>query len=226
MLLVRHGETEWNVQGRWQGHSDSELTERGVRQAKNLAEALAEEEMAAVYCSDLRRAQRTAEIVATAHGLAPVADHRLREVDTGDWTGHLASDLEKSHPREMAAWRTAPASLDRLPGGEGLAEVQRRLVACLIERLPPHAGQAVLVVTHGAAAQCILARALGRPLSDLWLKEGRVDNCQISRLEWTAEHGLRVVELADARHLAEVGGLQGWGVLGDRDQPVETASRG
>src|SRR5437660_8866268 len=85
ILLARHGETVFNVEGRWQGQADSPLTERGLAQARELARALAHEPIAAIYSSDLGRAFLTAAEVATPHGLQVIADRRLREIDTGEW---------------------------------------------------------------------------------------------------------------------------------------------
>jgi broad specificity phosphatase PhoE len=77
------------------------------------------------------------------------------------------------------------------------------------ERMPQHADQTIVVIAHGALNQCILIDAMGRSVDDLWLEQ-RIDNCQISRLEWTPTDGLTLVELCDVRHLAEVGTLRGW----------------
>src|SRR5207244_10676451 len=86
ILLARHGETLFNVQGRWQGQSDSPLTERGLAQARELGRALSSDTIAAVYSSDLGRAMQTAQEVATSHGLTVCADVRLREIETGGFT--------------------------------------------------------------------------------------------------------------------------------------------
>jgi broad specificity phosphatase PhoE len=96
-----------------------------------------------------------------------------------------------------------------MPNGESLQEAQSRALNFFSDRMPIHAGETVVVVSHGAVGQAILVNAMGRPVEDLWLNE-RVDNCQISRLEWTPEGGLELIELADVRHLEDVGSLQGW----------------
>jgi phosphoserine phosphatase len=207
IFLTRHGETEWNVEGRWQGQSDSRLTQRGVEQALKLAEALAGEPLAAVYSSDLGRALETARYVAAPHGLEPIPDRRLREMDTGLWTARLGTDIRVEYPAEMETWKLRPWA-HRMPRGETLAEVQVRGRAFFEDRVPRHAGEAIAVVSHGAVTQAVLAHAMGRPLTDLWL--GRFENCQISRLEWTPVAGLKLVELCDVRHLEEVGALMGW----------------
>jgi probable phosphoglycerate mutase len=208
IFLARHGETVFNVEGRWQGHSDSPLTERGLRQARELARALADEPIAAVFSSDLGRAMGTARAVADAHGLDVTPDARLRELNTGHWTRKSRAEIELEYPGLQKAWATRPAGL-RLPGGETILEAQARALAFVAEHMPDHIGQAVLVITHGAIGQSILVNAMGGTVEDLWLDE-HLDNCQISRLRWTATEGLELIELADVRHLNEVGSLRRW----------------
>jgi broad specificity phosphatase PhoE len=207
IFLTRHGETEWNVEGRWQGQSNSRLTQRGVEQARKLAEALADEPLAAVYSSDLGRALETARYVAAPHGLEPIPDRRLREMDTGLWTARLGAEIRAECPAEMETWKLRPWA-HRMPRGETLAEVQRRGLAFFEDRVPRYPGEAIAVISHGAVTQTVLAHAMRRPLTDLWL--GRFENCQISRLEWTPAAGLKLVELCDVRHLEGVGALKGW----------------
>lgn len=214
VLLARHGETVWNVEGRWQGQADSPLTVRGIAQARSLARALADEPLAAVYCSDLGRALETARYVAEPHGLQPRPDPRLREIDAGLWTGRLSTDLRQAYPAEMELWRERPWA-GRMPGGESLQEAQARCIAFFQERLPRHAGHVVAVISHGAVTQAILTYAMQRPIQDMWLPEGRVENCQVSRLEWSEQAGPRLLELCDTRHLAQVGALGSWRVAAD-----------
>jgi len=208
ILLARHGETEFNVSGRWQGQGNSPLTERGWAQARELGRALAEEPIAAVYSSDLGRAAQTAQEVAVLQGLEVDQVRQLREFDVGGWTGKSGAEIEVEYPGARQAWADAPAGM-RLPGGETLLEAQTRALAFFAERMPAHAGQTVVVVSHGGIGQTILVNAIGGTVDDLWLKH-RVDNAQISRLQWTPFEGLKLIELSDVRHLAEVGSLRVW----------------
>jgi broad specificity phosphatase PhoE len=222
ILLARHGETVFNVEGRWQGQSDSPLTERGVAQAEQLALALANERVAAVYASDLGRAFKTAEHVAAPHGLQVVSDPRLREIDVGDWTGLSRAEIMAIDGERLQAWAERPATVKH-PNGEGLGEAQSRALSFFAERMPAHAGDTVVVITHGAIGQAILVHSMGGSLADLWL-EARIDNCQISRLEWSVEKGLELRELADVTHLAEIGSLKGWRTTDtDKDRDVDAA---
>jgi broad specificity phosphatase PhoE len=207
-LLARHGETLFNVQGRWQGQSDSPLTERGLAQARELGRALSSEPISAVYSSDLGRSMQTAAEVATHHGLTVRPDVRLREIETGGFTHKNFAEIDAEYPGQREAWRAAPGRM-RLPGGETLLEAQVRALAFFGEVMPGHAGETIVVISHGGTGQAILVNAMGGTVDDLWLKE-RVDNCQISRLEWTTESGLKLIELSDVRHLEEVGSLRNW----------------
>jgi broad specificity phosphatase PhoE len=216
ILLARHGETVFNVEGRWQGQSDSPLSERGRAQARELARALASEPIAAVYSSDLGRSADTAAQVAAVHHLHVITDVRLREIDVGPWSGKHRTEIEAEFPGSLQAWATTPAQYT-VPGGETIAAAQTRARAFFADRMPSHAGETVAVISHGALCQVILVDAMGRTVHDLWLKE-RMDNCQISRLEWTPEAQLELIELCDVRHLESVGSLRGWRAT-DVDQP-------
>src|SRR5262245_53758645 len=140
IALARHGETVFNVERRYQGQSDSPLTERGFQQARELAESLKNEPIAAVYSSDLGRAFETARLVAAPHGLDVMQDPRLREVDVGDWTGLSAAEVAATDFERLQAWQSRPATV-RLPCGETVADVQARALAFFAERMPEHAGQ-------------------------------------------------------------------------------------
>lgn len=198
------------MEGRWQGQSDSPLTERGIQQSERLRDALDREPLAAIYSSDLGRALTTARIVAETRDVEPTTDARLREIDTGDWTGRLGSEMRREFPDQMRVWMNRPVD-HQMPCGETLAEVQARCLPFFHQRMRAHAGETVLVISHGTVMQTILVHALGRPLEDLWVD--RTENCQISRLEWTPDNGLRLVELSDRAHLADIGSLNRWAVM-------------
>jgi probable phosphoglycerate mutase len=208
ILLARHGETLFNVEGRWQGQSDSPLTERGLAQARELGRALSADPIAAVYSSDLGRAMQTAAEVAAFHGLTVSPEVLLREIDTGGFTQKNWAEIDAEYPGQPEIWSKAPATL-RMPGGETLLEAQTRALAFIAATMPRHADQTIVIISHGGIGQAILVNAMGGTVDDLWLTE-RVDNCQISRLEWTPADGLKLIELSDVRHLEEVGSLRTW----------------
>src|SRR5438552_1582173 len=123
ILLARHGETVSNVEGRWQGQSDSPLNERGLAQSRELGLALADEPIGAVFSSDLGRAMATAEQVAVLHGLQVIAEPRLREINTGDWTGKNGAEIDAVYPGLRERWRDTPTTMG-MPGGETLGDVE------------------------------------------------------------------------------------------------------
>ena len=155
LLLVRHGETDWNAEGRLQGHTDRPLNDYGRRQAQALAEELAGEHVDAIYASDLSRARETAEIVAARLGLPVVLDPDLREKDWGTWEG-LTS--EERLTVELAGEST---------------EAHRARVMRAVERIvEAHAGGRVVVVTHGGSLRRIQAAVHG-------VADPVIDNCAV-----------------------------------------------
>jgi broad specificity phosphatase PhoE len=155
ILLARHGQTDFNAPPvRIQGQLDPPLNETGVRQAHELAEAVADAGLRALYTSDMLRARQTAEIVAERVGLAPVVEPRVRECDWGAWQGMLVDDIAREQPELWQAWLDAGESF-RFPRGESLAEHMARTSAALdhIRRGPLPA----LVVCHGGTIRVAIA---------------------------------------------------------------------
>lgn len=152
LLLARHGETDWNRNGIWQGHADPPLNERGRRQAVALAERLRDVSLDAIYASDLLRALQTAEIVAAAKGLPVVADPGLREMDVGSWTGLTREEIAQRFPD----WD--------YHDGETREAFQARAVAAAVRIAAAHHGGTVLVVSHGGVVRALQRHALGEPL--------------------------------------------------------------
>jgi 2,3-bisphosphoglycerate-dependent phosphoglycerate mutase len=148
LLLVRHGETDWNADGRLQGHTDRPLSDHGRRQARKLAEELSGEEIEAVYSSDLARARETAEVVGDRLGLPVELDPELREKDWGNWEGLTAVERDRV---EFA--------------GESTEAHQQRMLRALERISERHPGVArVLVVTHGGSMRRVQAAAMGLAL--------------------------------------------------------------
>jgi broad specificity phosphatase PhoE len=159
VLLARHGETDWNAAGRWQGHADRPLSERGACQARELARRLRAFPLDAVYSSDLRRARETAHSVAEEHGPGVIELPELREVDTGSWTGLTRQEARLRFPEEFARWEaTGEAGWE---GGESYEELSARVVPA-VERLgAAHPGERVLVVAHAGVVRAVHAHVLG-----------------------------------------------------------------
>jgi broad specificity phosphatase PhoE len=154
LLLVRHGESVWNAARRWQGHSDPPLSDLGREQARAAARHLAGEPLAGLYASDLQRALETARIVGEPHGLAPVTDARLRELDIGAWGGLTRDEIGSRWPEALAAFDAGGPDA-RAVGGETRAELARRVHAALTELAARHVGDSVAVVAHGGVLAAI-----------------------------------------------------------------------
>ena len=172
LVLVRHGETAWNVEGRIQGHLDVPLNETGLAQADATGRRLAGEKFDAIYSSDLIRAYRTASPVVANPDAEIVREPRLRERHLGVLQGLTG---EEALARQPAAWKVFKARDPALPleAGESLGGFARRIVDFVEEKLAAHSGGRVLMVTHGGALDAVLSsrdghgRRRGARLSDL-----------------------------------------------------------
>jgi 2,3-bisphosphoglycerate-dependent phosphoglycerate mutase len=158
ILLARHGESDWNVELRWQGHADRPLTRRGRAQAAALADRLATYPLAAIYSSDLRRALDTARAVADRHGIDVVTRRDLREVDVGSWSGRSRAELESRFPEQIARWENGAKGWD---DGESYEQMAARIIRAVGEIAAQHPGDHVLVVSHGGSVRAVHAHALG-----------------------------------------------------------------
>jgi broad specificity phosphatase PhoE len=163
IFLARHGESDWNVAKRFQGHSDRPLTERGRQQAHALADLVSSQEIDAVYTSPLSRARETAEIVAARTGLEPVALPELREVDTGSWSGLSRADVEARFPEGFARWRSGGSGWEN---GESYEEMAERVIGALRRIADDHPDGRVLVISHGGPIRAIHAAAEGLAIKD------------------------------------------------------------
>ncbi|MDQ7030880.1 MAG: histidine phosphatase family protein [Ardenticatenia bacterium] len=167
IYAVRHGETPWNVEGRYQGQLDPPLNERGRAQAEATARALAPLHIDAIYSSDLKRAAQTAEALARLIHLPVRLDPRLREINQGEWQGVLVQEIERRWPVEFAGWRRAPWH-HRPPGGERLQDVQERVLAALHDIVAQHPEGTVAVFTHKLPIALLTIALKGAPPDRLW----------------------------------------------------------
>lgn len=179
LVLVRHGETDWNRDNRFQGHADPPLNETGREQAHALATTLGSERFAAVYTSPLRRAAETATIVATPHALEPVTEPALMEVDVGSWSGLTRTEIEARHPDGFARWLEYGHGWD---DGETYEELGARVVAGLSDIAARHPNAPVLAVTHGGPIRSALAAADRVPFEEARRSIHVIGNCAVVRL--------------------------------------------
>jgi broad specificity phosphatase PhoE len=157
LLLARHGETDWNREGRWQGGSDTSLNERGREQARELAEQL--DSVDSIYSSDLARARETAEIVAGRLGLDVQLDPRLRERSFGDWEGLMAEQIEERFAEAHRLWKAGQGA--GAENAEPFEQFTDRVHDFLDDVLQRHHDEVVLVVAHGGSIRVIHALAAG-----------------------------------------------------------------
>lgn len=180
ILLVRHGETDWNSERRWQGHADQPLNDAGREQARELAETLADRGIDVVYSSDLVRAHETALIVAERLGLPVELDAGLREVDVGDWAGRLVSEIEAADPEAFQLWRQGRKGWN---GGESYEEMGERVVGAVLRLAGRHPGKTVLIVTHGGSIRACRATAAGLDYAASRVSAiGSMANCEVAEL--------------------------------------------
>lgn len=163
VIVVRHGETEWNNEKRWQGHLDSPLTSKGLAQARALAGRLAHQRFNVLYSSDLGRAYRTAQIISAATGHSVAPDARLRERHLGIFQGLTSEEIRQGHAEEYERHRARDPD-HVLPGGESLSQQVERNVACFEELAQKHLGESIVVVTHGGVLSGLFRHVLSIPL--------------------------------------------------------------
>jgi broad specificity phosphatase PhoE len=160
---VRHGETDWNRERRWQGQADPPLNERGRGQARELATRLDGTVLDAIYASDLARARETAEILAAAKGVSVTVDPALREIDVGEWSGLTTAELERRFPDGL---RRHADGGDGWEHGETHAAMSIRIVGAVTRLAAAHRSETVLCVLHGGVIRALLAHAGGVELGE------------------------------------------------------------
>jgi len=183
LLLIRHGETSWNRDRRWQGHADVPLSAEGLAQAARLADHLKTQgsSIGVIYSSDLRRAHDTARKLAAVLTAELVVDPAWREIEVGQWTGLSRDEIKERFAEE---WGRIAAGED-LPrgGGETFSAFSLRIIAALDRLRRRHGGQTVAVVTHGGVIRTALLHVLGLP----WIRlreVAAIDNTAVSELVW------------------------------------------
>jgi alpha-ribazole phosphatase len=197
LILVRHGETDWNAARRYQGQTDVPLNDTGRRQATALADGLKAQDLSAIYSSDLQRARQTAQAIAAHRGLPIRDDPRLREISFGDWEGLTYAQIQARWPHEMAAWFADPVRVAPR-GGETLAQVAGRVQAALDDIVRASADRAVAVIAHGGVLRTLLCTALQLDLRAQW--RFGLSNASISELRFY-DTDVVLTRLNDTHHL-------------------------
>ena len=197
VILIRHGETEWNLSGRWQGHADSPLSPRGVSQAVALGEKMSKESLDHFYTSDLERAQHTSRLVGEPSGWVANPVEYLRERDLGVLEGLTTDEMLQKHPSEYQSFRNDGPDY-QVPGGESFRQFCDRCSQALEEVSARHPGERIGLVTHGGFLGAIFRYVLKIPLDAE--RNYVLLNCSINRLEKT-DKGWNLVSWGDIAHL-------------------------
>jgi broad specificity phosphatase PhoE len=181
LCLIRHGQTDWNLEGRYQGQSDVPLNENGLAQARSLIETLNGQKFDAIYSSDLMRAQQTAEPIAKILSITTRIEPRLREINQGEWEGVLVDDIKTRYAKIWSQRTVDPANV-RPPGGETVREVATRVYAALddLARLFPTGH--LLIVSHGLSIATAICRDKGIPVGQAYTVIP--DNVQPVWMKW------------------------------------------
>ena len=199
LLLLRHGETAWNRERRYQGWTDPPLSAEGLLQAEAAARELKEHAFAAVYASPLRRARDTAAAIAAPHGLEVETDPAFKELAFGQWEGLTLDEARAGFPSVYDGWAKTP-HLFSPPGGESLAQARERVLAGLERLRAGHPDAIVCLVAHGIPVRILILEVLGLPLERIWSLHSAPTG--ISELEfrddWTALHRMNTLVHLDA----------------------------
>ena len=204
LCLVRHGETAWNAQQRMQGHKDLPLSPEGLAQAEQAGRLFVGLKAAAIYSSDLQRAWQTATPIAAALSLPIVRLVALRERNYGRCEGMIRSEVSSHYPEDARALRERRPDYV-LPGGESLNQHLQRIRDCIDALAAKHAGETVVVVTHGGVLDLIYRQATGTPIEKP--RDFPIPNTGICWLSISAD-AWHVEQWADTAHLGERGAIE------------------
>ena len=186
VFLIRHPETTWNLDQRYQGRLDAPLSKRGEEQSRRLVASFRHSHLSAVYSSPLKRSRHLAEVLARASGVALQIDSRLTEMAQGPWEGMTLPQIEAAHSLLYRQWYSRP-ELVSFPGGEDLAAVRQRTQSALGDIFHEHSAGNIAVVTHSVVIQVLAASAL---LLDLrYLHSVRATNCSVTTICGTRAPG-------------------------------------
>ena len=199
IILTRHGQTLWNIEGRVQGSLDSPLTEKGILQARSLASRLKNEGITHIYSSDSPRAMGTAEEIRRELGLDKLCiDIALREFSFGEWEGRVWQELRVANPDVFKIWDVEP-HLVTAPGGENMEMVLERAWNFLQSIIKNHSGETVCLVTHGLTLKLLVTKALGFEVHE-WSKSPWQHNTALNIFEVDGPQWTQTL-VGDCQHL-------------------------
>ena len=200
LILIRHGETDWNRQLRFQGHFNAGLNAMGLEQARRLGERLAGERVDSIYASDLLRTQQTAGPAARALGLPAVTDAALREQNFGRVDGMSVEEIQAQHPGAWEGWLRFHEDYC-MPEGASTRQFHPRVMEAMRRIAAAHAGQTLLVVTHGGVLDMVWRTAQSLGLNGP--RQSDIPNAGVNRVRMR-EGGIDILAWADTAHLADM----------------------
>lgn len=200
IYLTRHGQTEWNVQHRMQGHMDSALTPLGVQQAEWLHQGMLDKKLDVIYASPSSRALRTAEIIRGEREVPLHTSDAFKEIGMGVWEGRDAAELESQYSEQHRYFWQDPEQF-KVEGSETFAEVQARALEKLQEILTVHQGETILIVTHTVVIKLLMAYFEERELPKLWNLPYIHPTC-LSRIDFT-EGAHQILMHGDTSHYVD-----------------------
>jgi broad specificity phosphatase PhoE len=196
VLVVRHAQTYGNIEGRFCGHSETDLTPLGVAQARALGVRLSSTPLDAAYTSDLSRAALTATHALEGRDIQPVFDAALREMHYGEWEARVGTEIGAESPALMRDFFSC--RIHSAPGGETLQDLRKRTTEAVLQAVDQHRGGTILIVSHGNAIMAMLAEFLRLPIEATW--SFRCDNTSISRLHFSKSGRFTLLGYNDFAH--------------------------
>ncbi len=188
IVVIRHGETEWNIHNRFQGHLDSKLTQPGIKQAEAIADTLEEEVFDVIYSSDLDRAKHTAEIIARRLHMRVNTEKDLREINLGVMQGLKKDEFIIKYPEVISNYHADPGYV--IPGGESKLQLYKRVTEVLEKIIRKHKGRSILLVAHGGVLDCIIRLIFDMPLNkqrNFSLFNASINRFTVDNGEWKLE---------------------------------------
>ncbi|RDY28359.1 histidine phosphatase family protein [Romboutsia weinsteinii] len=197
LYIVRHGQTNWNILGKTQGHGNSDLTSQGIEQAKDLSASMLNHNIDYIYSSDLGRAVQTANIVGEKLGIDVITTPDLREMGFGEWEGLLIDQIKNDYADIYKTWRNEPHNVD-IPGGETLHLIKERTDKFISELNSKYDNKHIVLVTHSVTARVMLLSFLGSGVENIY--KIKQDNTALNIVE-CRDYGPIVIKMNDTTHI-------------------------
>ncbi len=197
--IVRHGQTNWNILGKTQGHGNSDLTAKGIEQATELAESIVNYPIDYIYSSDLGRAVQTAQILGDKLNIKVEETEALREMGFGEWEGLLIDEIKTNYANVYTTWRNEP-HLAQIPGGETLHLIKDRVDSFIQSLNEKYDNKHILLVTHSVTVRVMLLAFLNSGMENIYrIKQ---DNTALNIVEYR-DYGPVVIKMNDTSHIKD-----------------------